>query len=142
MKNGHKSRPGERLAYRVISWMLPPHRKHWAEVMLNESDYFESRRAAHRWILGCVLAAAKARVTFELERTLMPRKLLKVMGWACAAMAIGAMGVYISAKPYQRERIWITLRHAVSSDNVRGAEDMNALAPEPPDNRMQRTGSP
>jgi hypothetical protein len=122
--------------------MLPPHRKHWAEAMLNETDYLETRRGALSWIIGCVFAAIEVRVTFELERTLMPHKVLKVIGVLGAAIAIGAIGIYVTAKPYQRERIWITLRQAVSSNYVHKSEDRNALASESPSNRMQRAGSP
>lgn len=110
--------------------------------MLNESGYTTSRTAALKWAFGCVLAAVTVRITFELERTFMPRKMLKAIAWIGAAAAIGAIGIYATAKPYQRERIWITLRQVVHSNDAQRTEGKNTLASESPNNRVQRARSP
>jgi hypothetical protein len=96
-------------AFRFASRLLPPHRKEWGEAMLNEIPYITSRKAASRWLFGCLMAALRERVIFELGRTFMTRRLVKVMMGLVAILVIGAIGTYIDAKPYQRERIWITV---------------------------------
>lgn len=105
-----------RLAYRLARRLMPPHRKDWADAMFNETAYL-SPRAARRWAVHCTLAALHERITHELEMTRMSRILLKITA-ACAAMLlIGAMGVYLVAKPYQRERIRIELRQALNIES-------------------------
>ena len=100
-------------AHRLAVWLLPPHRKEWGEAMLNEVAYIRSRSAASRWVLGCVLTAVGERVAFELGRTFMTRRIFNVMLGLFAVLVIGAVGTYIDAKPYQRERIWITVHDAM-----------------------------
>ena len=131
-----------RIAYRLVARVLPPHRKDWADAMLNESDYIKSRRAALKWAVGCTCAAFRVRVTYELERTFMTRRILKVPIYLAAIMAVGAIGIYIDAKPYQRDRMWRTVHQVVYSGNEpRIDRGTNASAPESPNNRMQRSGS-
>jgi hypothetical protein len=143
MNQGDEAACRSRIAYRLVALVLPPHRKDWADAMLNESNYIKSRRAALQWVLGCTCAALRVRVTYELERTFMTRRILKVPLYLAAVLAIGAIGIYIDAKPYQRERMWRTVHQVVNSDNApRIDRGKNAFAPESPNNRVQRAGSP
>jgi hypothetical protein len=75
--------------------------------MLNERAYIKPHRLALQWALGCALTAVKERVSYELEKTSMSRKLLKTLLGLGGAFAVGALGIYIDTKPYQRDRIWI-----------------------------------
>jgi hypothetical protein len=118
MNQSGKAAYRSRIAYRLLALVLPPHRKDWADAMLNESDYIKSRRAALQWTLGCTYAALRVRVTYELERTFMTRRILKVPLYFAAVLAIGAIGIYIDAKPYQRDRMWKALHQVVYSDNA------------------------
>jgi hypothetical protein len=130
MNQGDKAAYSTRMAYRLVALVLPPHRKDWADAMLNESDYIKSRWAALQWALGCTCAALRVRVTYELERTFMTRRILKVPFYLAAVFAIGAIGIYIDAKPYQRDRMWETLHQVVYSDNTpRVDRGKNAFAP-------------
>lgn len=101
------------VAHRLAIRLLPPHRKEWGEAMLNEAAYIKSRAAASRWVLGCVLTAIGERVVFVMGRTFMTRRIFKVMLGLGAVLVIGAVGTYIDAKPYQRERIWITVHEVI-----------------------------
>jgi len=78
--------------------------------MLNEAAYIKSRVAAFQWVLGCVVTAFKERVAFELGRTFRTRRIFKVVLAVGAVLMVGAIGTYIDLKPYQRERIFITVR--------------------------------
>ena len=109
-------------AFRFAAWLLPPHRKEWAEAMLNESCHIDSRRVALRWVLGCTLAALRERLGYELRRTLMSRRIFRVALGLGAVLALAAAGIYVSSKPYQRERIWITVRHSFSPDHPQRTE--------------------
>jgi hypothetical protein len=111
--------------------------------MLNEGAYIKSHRLALQWALGCALTAVKERVTYELEKASMSRKLLKTLLGLGGVLAIGALGIYIDAKPYQRERIRIALGHGTHSDQREGPGRANgAPALEPPNNRVQPAGEP
>jgi hypothetical protein len=102
--------------------------------MLNERAYITSRRVALQWALGCALTAVRERVTYELERTLMSRR-IKVLFGLGAALVMGAIGIYIDAKPYQRERIWMALRQATHSEQRQDLGRGNAPpASKTPDN--------
>jgi len=90
--------------------MLPPNRKEWAEAMLNESSHIDSRGAALQWALGCVLAASRERIGYEFGRTVVSRRICKVVLGAGAMLVIAGATIYVTAKPYQRERIWITVQ--------------------------------
>jgi hypothetical protein len=83
--------------------------------MLNEAAYLESPRATLRWLLGCALTVISERIAYELERIFMIHTLLKVLLGLVAVLVVGAVGVYIDAKPYQRARIWIAIREATHS---------------------------
>jgi hypothetical protein len=83
--------------------------------MLNESAHLPSRRAAMRWNLGCAYAAARERVIYELEITVMKRRILKGLVGLGVVLIVGAVGIYVTAKPYQRDRIWITLQQGMHS---------------------------
>lgn len=98
-------------ATRFAMWAMPPHRKEWAEAMLNELAYIESRRAAWRWLLGCTLLAAKERAFYELRRTCMPNGIVKKLFTLSAVAVLAVLGLYAMQKPYQRERIRIALFH-------------------------------
>ena len=102
-------------AIRFATWLLPPHRKEWAEAMLNEVAYVESRHVL-RWIAGSVLGAMKTRVSYEMERTFMSRGILKTFLVLGTVMVVTMIGMYAIQKPYQRERIkLVILRHVEGS---------------------------
>jgi hypothetical protein len=143
MNPGNNATSHSRIAYRLVAWVLPPHRKDWADAMLNESDYIKSRSAVLQWVLGCTCAAFRVRVIYELEREFMIRRIFKGLLGLGAVLIIGLIGIYIGAKPYQRDRIWKTLHQVVYSGNAQRIErDKNVLASESPNSRMQRRGSP
>ncbi|MFK2889911.1 hypothetical protein [Dyella flagellata] len=98
-------------AVRFVTWILPPHRRDWAEAMLNEMAYAGSHRAALLWVLGCTLFAIRARTAYELERTFMSRRILRALLGISAASVIAVVGVYAIQKPYQRERILLYVFH-------------------------------
>ena len=105
MANGNTEPSDPTKAIRLATWILPPHRKDWAEAMLNEMAYAGSRRAALYWLLGCVLSAIRERASYTLRRTCMTRRIFKTLFGLGAAAAIAVVGVYAVQKPYQRERI-------------------------------------
>jgi hypothetical protein len=98
-------------------WLLPPHRKEWGEAMLNEITCIESRSAAMQWAWGCVLTACRERVVFEMGRTFMTRRLVKLVLGLGAVLVIGSVGVYVDSKPYQRERIRIAVHDAMHRES-------------------------
>jgi hypothetical protein len=98
-------------AIRCAAWIMPPHRKEWAEAMLNEMAYIGSRRAAWHWLLGCMLFAAWERASHELRRAFMPHGILKTCLTLSAVAVMAVIGIYAMQKPYQRERIRIALFH-------------------------------
>jgi hypothetical protein len=102
-------------AIRFATWIMPPHRKEWAEAMLNEVAYVRTRRAAWSWLLGCTLFAVKERASYELARAFMPNGILKKLFTLSVASVIAVIGIYMMQKTYQRERILITLFHHGSS---------------------------
>ena len=102
--------------YRLAVWLLPPHRKDWAQAMLNESAYLRSRGAALKWTLGCAYAAVRERVTYQMEITFMRQRISKGFLGLGVVLIVGAIGVYIAAKPYQRDRIGITLQQSLHSN--------------------------
>ena len=103
------------VAIRLATWLLPPHRKSWAQAMFNEIAYIPSRRTALRWILGCTLLAVRERTSYELGRTFMHHRVLKTLLGLGAASAILVAGLYAVQKPYQRERISITLHRILEA---------------------------
>jgi hypothetical protein len=124
-------------------WVLPPHRKEWGEAMLNETMYIKQREAASRWALGCVAAAFRERIAFELGRTFMTRRIFKVLLGFGAVLVVGAVGTYVDLKPYQRERIWITVRDAIHpGERKRIVRSEIVPASETPDKSLQRTEHP
>jgi hypothetical protein len=109
---------------------MPPHRKEWGEAMLNEVAHIKSRRDALQWTLGCLFIAFNERLAFELGRTFMTRRIFKVVLALGAALVVVAIGTYIDAKPYQRERIWMTVHDAVHPGEPRRlARNKDAPAP-------------
>lgn len=92
-------------AIRLATWIMPPHRKDWAEAMLNEMAYIPSHRSAWRWMLGCLLFTAKERASYELTKPATTRRTVKLLFGLAAAFVIAATGVYAMQKPYQRDRI-------------------------------------
>ena len=107
-------------ATHFATWILPSNRKEWAAAMLNEVEYVESTRQMLRWIAGSVLGAMKVRVSYEMERTLMNRGILR------SFLALGAVmvGVYAIQKPYQRERIkLVILQHLEGSSSRQSKAD-------------------
>lgn len=97
------------LAIRFATWLLPPHRKSWAKAMFNEIACIPSRRIALRWVLGCTLLAVRERTSYELGRTFVHHRVLKTLLGLGAASVVLVAGLYAVQKPYQRERISITL---------------------------------
>lgn len=90
--------------------------------MFNEVAYIKSRRAASYWALGCTLFAIKERVSFELERTFMNRRILKAVLSLGAASVIAVSGIYAAQKPYQRERILTTLHRVFASSSTQAGK--------------------
>ncbi|MGH8216816.1 MAG: hypothetical protein ACREPZ_14145 [Rhodanobacteraceae bacterium] len=103
---------------RFATWILPPHRKDWAEAMFNEIAYIQSPRAARYWVIGCTLFAIKERVSFELWRVFMRHRILKAVLGLGAVSVIAVVGTYMAQKPYQRERISITLHRVFESSQT------------------------
>jgi hypothetical protein len=101
------------LAYRVARRLLPPHRRHWADAMFNETCHLPAG-AAWQFRMGCVLASLHQRIIHELELTRMSRKILKAVVGAALLLVVGTVGIYLVSKPYQRERIRIELRQALN----------------------------
>jgi len=112
MSHGDNKSKNLTTATRVAKWILPPHRKDWADAMLNEIAYIKSRRAAVYWILGCTLSAVRERTSYELEKTPVSHRILRTVLGLGAASVIAVVGIYIVQKPYQRERISITIHRA------------------------------
>lgn len=98
---------------RLAIWIMPSHGRDWAEAMLNELAYIESRRAAVRWIIESMLFAIRERTTYELGKAsvnISPSKtaLVLVVAAGCAVA-----GVYAVQKPYQQERIKFALHRVL-----------------------------
>jgi hypothetical protein len=94
---------------RLVAWIMPPHRKEWAQAIVNELAYIETRRAAVRWMIGTTLLAIRERSNYELENASMNTKIIKT---ALILLAVGAGivgGTYAIQKPYQQERIKATV---------------------------------
>lgn len=111
MANGRRKFIDLASVSRFAAWIMPPHRKEWAEAMFNEMAYIRSRRAAWHWLFGCTLLAVKERASYELVRAFMPNGIFKTFLKLSAAAVIAVIGLYAIQKPYQRERILITLFH-------------------------------
>jgi hypothetical protein len=94
-----------RIAVRFATWMLPPNSKEWAEAMLYELAYIQSRRAALSWVLGCIFSSIKARAAYALVGAFAPRKMLNALLSVGVASVVLATSIYMVQKPYQRERI-------------------------------------
>jgi hypothetical protein len=45
----------------------------------------------------------------------MKRRILKGLVGLGVVLIVGAVGIYVTAKPYQRDRIWITLQQGMHS---------------------------
>lgn len=118
MTHGRRPSALARFAIRI----LPPHRKDWAEAMFNELAYIESRRLASFWVLGCAWLAIRERISFELERTFMGRRILKAVLGLGAASVIAVVGIYMVQKPYQRERISIYLHRVFGSGQAQAGK--------------------
>jgi hypothetical protein len=112
-------------AIRFATWIMPPHRKEWAEAMLNEMAYIPSRRAAWYWLLGCTLFAIRQRASYELVRACMPNGILKTFFKLSVASVVVVAGVYAMQKPYQRERIWMTVFHPAEAAAMRQHRSMH-----------------
>jgi hypothetical protein len=117
MISGRRLGDGTAALMRLAVWLLPPHRKEWGAAMFNELEFLPSRAAAARWALGCTLTSVRERLVFELGWTNMTRRILKFTAAAGILLVTFLAGVYIIAKPYQRERIQIMVRHALSPDS-------------------------
>lgn len=109
----------------IVRWailILPPHRKDWAEAMLNEVAYIESRRAAIRWAVECTFFVISERISYELRRKLMNQKVFKFMLGLGAAAAILVVGIYAALEPYQKERINMGLHRAFAANQPQVGE--------------------
>lgn len=111
-----------RAALRLVVWILPWQRKEWAEAMLNEIAYVGSYWTALRWMLGSTLCAIQERASYELEKTFMSRRFLKAALGISAVLMVTMIGVYAIQKPYQRERIKLTLLHRVEASSAHHAK--------------------
>ncbi len=95
--------------FRLAMRIMPPHRKDWAQAMLNELAYIESGPTAVRWLVGSTLFAIKVRTTYELEKAFMSKRSFKT-ALVLIAVAVGVVAsLYAVQKPYQQERIKFTL---------------------------------
>lgn len=100
---------------RLATWIMPSHRKDWAQAMLNELAYIESRPAAVRWILECTLFAIRERTIYQLGEASMNIRTFKT-ALVLVAVAVSAVaGVYAVQKPYQQERIKFTLHRLLDA---------------------------
>jgi hypothetical protein len=113
------------IAVRFATWILPPHRKEWAEAMLHEIAYVPSRRASMHWVLGCIFFSIRARASYELVGAFAPRRMLNALLTMGAASVIFAASVYIVQKPYQRERILMFVLHGTRAPAARHMEPFN-----------------
>lgn len=98
-------------AIRFATWILPPHRKAWADAMFNEMAYIPPGRAAWHWVFGCTLSALKERASHELMSAFTLRGTFKALFGLSVAALITVGGVYATQKPYQRERILLLVLH-------------------------------
>ena len=98
-----------RLLSRLVLWIVPSHRKDWAQAMLNECAYIESRRKAARWIAESTLFAIKERSIYQLRKASMNIGAFKAALVLIALAVSFVAGVYAIQKPYQQERIKIAL---------------------------------
>lgn len=91
--------------FRLVTWIMPPHRKEWTRAVLNELAYIEPRRAKVRWIIESTLFAIRTRITYQLENASMSHQIFKTTV-IVFAVAVGLVaGTYAIQKPYQQERI-------------------------------------
>jgi hypothetical protein len=104
------------VSHRLVAWILPAHRKEWADAMLHEAAYITPRRSAIAWVLSCTCAALGERFNYELEQMTMKRRILLAVAAFGSVLLASSIFVYVSAKPYQRDRLWISLQQAVHSD--------------------------
>lgn len=100
---------------RLATWIMPSHRKEWAQAMLNELAYIESRPAAVRWILECTLFAIRERTTYQLKEASMNIRTLKTALVLVAVAVSVVAGGYAVQKPYQQDRIKFTLHRWLDS---------------------------
>ena len=121
MMSGRRTCGGTAALMRLALWLLPPHRKEWGAAMINELEFLASRAAAARWAVGCALTCVRERIVFELGWTNMTRRILKFTMAAGIVVVAFLAGVYIIAKPYQRERIQIMVRHALTAESSQAA---------------------
>jgi hypothetical protein len=98
---------------RLVTWIMPPHRKDWAHAILNERAYIETPRAAVRWMIGSTLFAIRERTNYELENASMKTMRTTLI---LVAMAVGVVaGTYAIQKPYQQERIKLALHRLLDA---------------------------
>lgn len=103
---------------RLVTWIMPPHRKGWAHAMLNELAYIKTRRAAVLWIIGSMLFVIKERTNYELEKASMNMKIART-ALIIIAMAVGVVaGTYAIQKPYQQERIKFALHRLLDAQQT------------------------
>jgi hypothetical protein len=101
---------------RLAMWVMPPHRKDWAEAMLNELAYIESRQAAVRWMIGSMLFAIRERTTYELGKASLNIRPFKMALVLVAVAACAVAGIYAVQKPYQQERIKFALHRFLDAE--------------------------
>lgn len=103
---------------RLAIWIMPSHRKDWAQAMLNECAYIESRREAVRWIVESTLFAIKERTTYELGKASVNIRTFKAALLLIAAAVSVVAGIYAIQKPYQQERIKIALCRLLDTEQT------------------------
>lgn len=146
MSNGNMRPMAPTAAIRFAAWVLPRHRRDWAEAMLNEVAYIGSRRTAVSWALGCMVFAIKERSSYEFARALPTHAILKTLLGVSAALIVTVTGVYAIQKPYQRERILLIVFHGCrksgcpphSSRSVTDSWAINVGEPSAHDSRTSR----
>lgn len=101
---------------RLVTWIMPPHRKDWTHAILNELAYMGTRRAAVRWMIGSTLFAIRERTNYELENASM-NIIRTTLILAAVAISLVA-GTYAIQKPYQQERIKFALHRLLDGNQT------------------------
>lgn len=100
---------------RLVTWIMPAHRKGWAQAMLGELPCIDTRGAAIRWLIGGMLFAIRERSSYLLENARMNNRIFKTALLLLAVAVGGAAGVYGIQKPYQQERIKIVFQRMLDA---------------------------
>jgi len=103
---------------KLVSRLMPLHRKEWTDSVLNELAYIESRRARVRWLIGSLLFAIRERSIYELENASMNIRPIKTI-LVLVAVAVGTVaGTYAIQKPYQQDRIKFAVHRLLNAQRT------------------------